>query len=46
MDHTQSEHLLKEIYGASDFMVDQTETTLFGRCADCRAETSDEPAKE
>lgn len=37
MDSAQSERLLKEIYGDSDFVVDQEETTLFGRCAACRA---------
>ena len=45
MDHTQSERLLNEIYGSSDFEVDQTETTLFGRCANCRG-GSHGPAKE
>ena len=37
MDHAQSERLLREIYGSSSFLVDQEETTLFGRCADCSA---------
>lgn len=35
MDHAQSERLLSEIYGDSDFLVDQEETTLFGRCKSC-----------
>ena len=38
MDRAQSERLLKEIYGSSDFVVDQEETTLFGRCRRCAAQ--------
>ena len=36
MNAEQSERLLREIYGGSDFEVDRQETTLFGRCASCR----------
>ena len=42
MNTEQSERLLREIYGDSDFEVDRQETTLFGRCAACRTEK--EPA--
>ncbi|MBQ7688618.1 MAG: transcriptional repressor [Clostridia bacterium] len=35
MDNAQSEKLLQEILGGSDFAVDREETTLFGTCRDC-----------
>lgn len=35
MEHEQTERLLREIYGDAEFLVDQEETTLFGRCRSC-----------
>ena len=35
MDHAQSEKILEEILGDSDFAVSQEDTTLFGKCGAC-----------
>ena len=46
MDHSQSEKILEEILGGSDFAVSQEDTTLFGTCSACRAEKSNAKPEE
>lgn len=36
MEHELSKELIELIYGDSDFAVDQEQTTLFGRCKECK----------
>lgn len=35
MNDEQSEAIIRQIYGSSDFAVNQDQTTLYGSCADC-----------
>lgn len=46
MQTEQSEQLLREIFGNSDFEVDRQETTLFGRCAQCRKKAPERPVSQ
>ncbi|MCH5197492.1 MAG: transcriptional repressor [Oscillospiraceae bacterium] len=40
MDHEQSEKIIENIYGENGFSVNESDTTLFGKCGECIKKTN------